>query len=150
MKKVSKRLKSSFVTISNFSGTDLISALRDTLTEKLIFNPDENKETTRETRGVTKEQWVKQPYFVPKNDDEFSLSENVQPPEHIRAPRVHFVTHGMVETPSNAVKYESERRARNFDDDMPPRNMARDLSVEMDYYNPKYMRKYAPIPYRYR
>lgn len=143
-------MKYLLVTTCNFSATDLISALRDTLTEKLIFNPDEKKESTRETRGVTKEQWVKQPYFIPKNDDEFTLSEKVQSTEHIRAPRVHFVTHGMVDTPSNGIKYERERRARTFEDDIPPRSMARDLSMEMDHYHPKYMRKYAPAPYRYR
>lgn len=135
-----------------FSTVDLISAVRDTITEKLIFNPDEKKDSTRETRGVTKEQWVKQPYYIEKNnDDEFSLSNNIQTStEHIRAPRVQFVTRGWLDKPNRATNYENVRRARNWDDDVAPRNSERDLSMEMDYYRPRYMRNYAPAPNRYR
>lgn len=60
----------------------------------------------------------------------------------------------MVDTPSNGIKYERERRARNWDDEIPRKKLARDLNSEMDYYHPKYMRNYgpepAPAPYRYR
>lgn len=85
-----------------------------------------------------------------KNDDELNLSDNFQAPENVRAPRVHFVTQGMIETPTNTVKFDRERRARNWDDVGPPRNSGRDLSSEMDYYRPRIIRNYAPAPYRYR
>lgn len=140
--------------ITFFSAHGLLSALQDSLTEKLISDPEQKKDWTREPRGATKEQWAKQPYIVRKNDDddELTLSDNFHSPtENVRAPRVQFVTHSLIDTPSsNNLQHERERGGRKWDDDVAPRNLARDLSPEMNYYHPRYMRNYAPTPYRYR
>ncbi|KAL1493334.1 hypothetical protein ABEB36_011408 [Hypothenemus hampei] len=88
---------------------------------KLIIDSTE-EDQNREARAAIQEHWTKQEYPVRKDEMLFSSSE------HVRAPRVHFVTQNRLHdsrlAPSEFRPYERESRARYILDveprDLPP------------------------------
>lgn len=106
------------------------------------------KDNARETRGATKEQWVKQPYPVRRSDDDLSYDDSVQSQTNVRAPRVHFVTQDLGEIPPLERRFDRQGRTRELNKEI-SKNWARDMSAEMDIYQPRYTRNYDPGRYRH-
>lgn len=91
-----------------------------------------DKEATREARGATNEQWVRQPVSVRRSDD-YEEDSHQSSSDIVRAPRVHFVTQ------NTENRYDREGRARSLNSDL-NRQLSRDMSAEMDAYRPRYTR----------
>ncbi|XP_056636454.1 uncharacterized protein LOC130445012 [Diorhabda sublineata] len=106
--------------------------------EKPVDDLDKIKDNTRETRGVTKDQWVKQPFPVQR--EETAYDDSVQfSSDTLRAPRVHFVTNGIEQKDPLEYKFDRQSRSRSLN-----RYSPTDLSAEMDYYQPRFARNYVP------
>ncbi|KAJ8949094.1 hypothetical protein NQ318_016999 [Aromia moschata] len=140
--------------ISEVDPKSMVEEVPSPHTEKLIMEPRRDEtETMRESRGATKEQWVKQEYPVRRSDHEDnSLTSSEQ--DNLRAPRVRFVTQGMSESAPRPEynRYDREARSRNLNKEL-AWNLARDPYRDMDLYQPRYTRNYVPRsdpPYRGR
>ncbi|XP_050502115.1 uncharacterized protein LOC114326850 isoform X2 [Diabrotica virgifera virgifera] len=101
---------------------------------------------TRETRGATKEQWVKHSYPVQR--DETNFDDNIQLASNsVRAPRVHFVTNGMQDRDRDRdrdrdhLEYKLNKEARYAPN---TKYSPTDLSAEQNYYQPRFARNYTP------
>ncbi|KAJ8912201.1 hypothetical protein NQ315_003805 [Exocentrus adspersus] len=123
-------------------------------TEKLVMNhPDEfdEDELPRETRGATKDQWVKQLYPVRRRDEleDNTAAAAAAEKEFVRAPRVHFVTQGMSESSPRYdfySRYDREGRARDLNKEL-TYSLGRDPYRDMNFYqDPGHSRHYVPPP----
>ncbi|XP_023312713.1 uncharacterized protein LOC111692820, partial [Anoplophora glabripennis] len=135
---------------SNGSDDDpksLVEEIQSPHTEKLIMDHrDHDDDMPRETRGATKDQWVKQVYPVRRREELEDISATPTEKEIVRAPRVHFVTQGMSESSPRPeyTRYDREARARNLNKEL-SWNLGRDPYRDMEYYyQPRYTRNYMP------
>lgn len=103
-----------------------------------------DEEMNREARGAIKEEWVKQVYPVRK-EDEMSFEDNIpSSSEHLRVPRVHFVTQKFTDNrlaSSDMRPYDRESRSRRIDHlpmRDPPRDLARDIEEDIPHFERSY------------
>ncbi|KAJ8927277.1 hypothetical protein NQ314_020280, partial [Rhamnusium bicolor] len=126
LKNLMKKLEDENSSKTNNSTQDPKSFVEDVpqpYTEKLIMESrNDDKDTQRETRGATKDQWVKQMYPVRRNEEheDNTPSSTEHENENIRAPRVHFVTQGMSESALRPEynRYDREARARSLNKEL--------------------------------
>lgn len=119
----------------------------------LLASEDEVFSGNREPRGVTKEQWIKQPYPVQNkaesNYEDVSLSAS----ENVRAPRVHFVTQRRSESAPPAIYRQYDPDGSSRDKDLArdslrnvPRATDRDFYVRRSRHYDPYL---LPPPHYY-
>ncbi|KAH1023411.1 hypothetical protein HUJ04_012616 [Dendroctonus ponderosae] len=113
------------------------------LSQKLMMEASD-EDMNREARGAIKEEWVKQVYPVRK-EDEMSFEDNIpSSSEHLRVPRVHFVTQKFTDNrlaSSDMRPYDREPRSRRIDR-LPVRDPPRDLARDIEEDNPHFERSY--------
>lgn len=145
--------------LSSFSVSDTPKREEQEKTGRMLMQ-EENivPEGSREPRGATKEQWVKQPYPVHAlSVDDNNYDDTVPSPSDVRAPRVHFVTQRRLETAppqGNYGNYEREGRSRDLSRDSvrePPRAASRNpppRKPEREYFPEQPLKHYDPYPPR--
>lgn len=84
------------------------------ISKMLLHEGNDVLENSREPRGATKEQWIRQPYPV-RVTNENNYDNVPASSDEVRAPRVHFVTQKRAEaTPPVYKNLEREGRGRDF------------------------------------